>query len=142
VEVNVDEKRATAAKIAGDLHAAAAERAIVGALRAAIHDHGPITPEQIGSAAKRVAGNLRNARIPATVPRPRAGRPPLGHGGHAGDARSCAACRLRRARERLGLTQAEMAARLRVSHRSVQRWERAPAAVDPTALQLAELLAR
>jgi hypothetical protein len=37
-----------------------AERAIVGALRSAIHDHGPITPETIGSAAKRIVGNLRN----------------------------------------------------------------------------------
>lgn len=40
----------------------AQERAIVGALRAAIHDHGPITPERVGSAAKRILGNLRNAR--------------------------------------------------------------------------------
>ena len=37
------------------------ERAITGALRAAIRDHGPITPEHVGSAAKRVLGNLRNA---------------------------------------------------------------------------------
>jgi hypothetical protein len=37
-----------------------AERAIVGALRSAINDHGPITPETIGSAAKRIVGNLRN----------------------------------------------------------------------------------
>jgi transcriptional regulator with XRE-family HTH domain len=40
----------------------ALERAIVGALRHAINDHGPITPEHIGSAAKRVLGNLVNAR--------------------------------------------------------------------------------
>jgi DNA-binding transcriptional regulator YiaG len=72
----------------------------------------------------------------------RAGRPSLGHTGHSGDPQGCLACRLRRARERLGITQAELAARLRVSHRSVQRWERNAAAVDPTALQLAELLAR
>lgn len=39
------------------------ERAIAGALRAAIRDHGPITPETIGSAVKRIVGNLRNARI-------------------------------------------------------------------------------
>lgn len=39
------------------------ERAIAGALRAAINDHGPITVDKIGSAAKRVAGNLRNARL-------------------------------------------------------------------------------
>jgi hypothetical protein len=38
------------------------ERAIVGALRAAIHDHGPITAEHLGSAAKRVPGNIANAR--------------------------------------------------------------------------------
>lgn len=38
------------------------ERAIAGALRAAIKDHGPITPERIGSATKRVLGNLKNAR--------------------------------------------------------------------------------
>ena len=36
------------------------ERAIAGALRAAIHDHGPITPDTIGSAVKRVVGNLAN----------------------------------------------------------------------------------
>jgi hypothetical protein len=41
------------------------ERAVVGALRAAIRDHGPITPEHIGSAAKRIVGNLKNARCPA-----------------------------------------------------------------------------
>lgn len=39
------------------------ERAIAGALRATIRDHGPITAERIGSAAKRVAGNLKNARL-------------------------------------------------------------------------------
>jgi hypothetical protein len=39
------------------------ERAIAGALRAAIRDHGPITADKIGSAAKRVAGNLKNARL-------------------------------------------------------------------------------
>jgi hypothetical protein len=36
------------------------ERAIAGALRATIHDHGPVTPEAIGSAVKRIMGNLRN----------------------------------------------------------------------------------
>jgi hypothetical protein len=30
-----------------------------GALRSAIHDHGPITPERIGSAVKRIRGALR-----------------------------------------------------------------------------------
>lgn len=39
------------------------ERAIAGALRATIRDHGPITPERIGSAVKRILGNLRNARV-------------------------------------------------------------------------------
>ncbi len=122
----------------------ATERAIAGALRATIHDHGPITPERIGSAAKRVAGNLRNAAPgeASTGRARRAGRPALGHEGHAGDAKACAACRMRRARERLGLDQRQMAARLRVGHRTLQRWEREPAAVDATALQLAELLAR
>lgn len=38
------------------------ERAIIGALRAAIRDHGPITPEWIGSAAKRILGQLGNAK--------------------------------------------------------------------------------
>lgn len=37
------------------------ERAIAGALRATIHDHGPITTDKIGSAVKRVVGNLANA---------------------------------------------------------------------------------
>ena len=39
------------------------ERAIAGALKAAIRDHGPITADKIGSAAKRIAGNLKNARL-------------------------------------------------------------------------------
>lgn len=43
------------------------ERAIAGALRAAIHAHGPITPDKIGSAVKRVVGNLRNARAPTAA---------------------------------------------------------------------------
>lgn len=38
----------------------ALEGAIAGALRAAIHDHGPITLDRIGSAVKRVTGNLKN----------------------------------------------------------------------------------
>jgi hypothetical protein len=59
------------------------ERAIAGALRAAIHDHGPITADKIGSAAKRVAGNLKNVRVDGlgagmgtngTTPRPTCGR--------------------------------------------------------------------
>lgn len=41
----------------------ALERAVAGALRAAIHDHGPVTPERIGSAVKRIVGNLKNARL-------------------------------------------------------------------------------
>jgi hypothetical protein len=39
------------------------ERAIAGALRAAIKDHGPITAANIGSAVKRIVGNLRNAEL-------------------------------------------------------------------------------
>lgn len=39
------------------------ERAIAGALRDAIKSHGPITPDKIGSAVKRIVGNLRNAQI-------------------------------------------------------------------------------
>lgn len=39
------------------------ERAIVGALRATIKDHGPITPEWIGSAAKRIVGQIANAKL-------------------------------------------------------------------------------
>lgn len=41
------------------------ERAISGALRAAIRDHGPIGPESIGSAAKRVIG--QTVRHPPTT---------------------------------------------------------------------------
>lgn len=37
------------------------ERVIAGALRDAINTHGPITPAWIGSAVKRIVGNLRNA---------------------------------------------------------------------------------
>lgn len=37
------------------------ERAIAGALRSQIKDHGPITPEWIGSAVKRIMGQLKNA---------------------------------------------------------------------------------
>jgi hypothetical protein len=48
-----------------ELSSSSIERAVVGALRSAIRDHGPITPEQIGSAAKRIVGNLKNARCPA-----------------------------------------------------------------------------
>jgi hypothetical protein len=36
------------------------ERAIAGALRDTINTHGPITPPWIGSAVKRIVGNLRN----------------------------------------------------------------------------------
>jgi hypothetical protein len=38
----------------------ALERAVIGALRSAIRDHGPITAESVGSAAKRIIGNLAN----------------------------------------------------------------------------------
>jgi hypothetical protein len=47
------------------------ERIVAGALRAAIHDHGPITADQIGSAAKRVVGQLRGAVGPAAMARRR-----------------------------------------------------------------------
>ncbi len=53
----------------------AAERAVLGALRASINDHGPITPDKLSSATKRVLGNLVNAGVeieppakPETVP--------------------------------------------------------------------------
>lgn len=39
------------------------ERALAGALRSAIKAHGPIGPENIGSAVKRIVGQLRNARL-------------------------------------------------------------------------------
>jgi hypothetical protein len=48
------------------------ERAIAGALRATIHDHGPITSDKIGSAVKRVIGSLANTgfdRSPSTTRR-------------------------------------------------------------------------
>lgn len=38
----------------------AMERAVIGALKSAIKDHGPITKDRITSAAKRVLGNLAN----------------------------------------------------------------------------------
>lgn len=44
------------------------ERAIAGALRATIRDHGYITPEDVGSATKRVVGQLRNVRPPEPAP--------------------------------------------------------------------------
>jgi hypothetical protein len=37
----------------------AVERSICGALKASIHNHGPITKENISSAAKRVIGQLK-----------------------------------------------------------------------------------
>jgi hypothetical protein len=38
------------------------ERAVVGALQSAILDHGPITPEHVGSTARRIVGDLVNGR--------------------------------------------------------------------------------
>ncbi len=38
------------------------ERAIAGALRGTIHDHGPITLALVTSAVKRIVGNLANMR--------------------------------------------------------------------------------
>jgi transcriptional regulator with XRE-family HTH domain len=43
------------------------ERTLVGALRSAINDHGPITPEWLGSAAKRILGDLVKARGPTVT---------------------------------------------------------------------------
>lgn len=56
----------------------AAERAVLGALRSCINDHGPITPEKLTSATKRVLGNLANAGVeiePAAKPEPPPGNP-------------------------------------------------------------------
>ncbi len=39
------------------------ERAVVGALRSAIKAHGPISLEWVGSAAKRVIGQIKNAKL-------------------------------------------------------------------------------
>jgi metal-dependent HD superfamily phosphatase/phosphodiesterase len=38
-------------------------RVVVSGLRAAINDHGPITADMIGSAAKRITGNLLGSGI-------------------------------------------------------------------------------
>jgi hypothetical protein len=38
------------------------ERAILGALRSTIHDHGPITAKHVGSAAKRIIVQLTSLR--------------------------------------------------------------------------------
>jgi hypothetical protein len=46
-----------------DTPARALERSVVGALRSAIKDHGPITADNLPSAAKRIIGNLKNARV-------------------------------------------------------------------------------
>lgn len=40
----------------------ALERAVLGALQSCLHDHGPITPDMLTSATKRVVGNLANLR--------------------------------------------------------------------------------
>jgi len=47
------------------------ERIVAGALRAAIQDHGPITLDQVGSATKRVVGQLGGAVGPAAMGRRR-----------------------------------------------------------------------
>jgi hypothetical protein len=49
------------------------ERAVAGGLRSAIHAHGPITPEWIGSAVKRVIGNLRTVDVLKDLAPPRRG---------------------------------------------------------------------
>lgn len=41
----------------------ALERAVLGALRSAINDHGPITADKLTSATKRVIGGLANAGV-------------------------------------------------------------------------------
>lgn len=41
----------------------APERAVLGALRSAIKDHGPITPDKLTSATKRIVGNLVNVGV-------------------------------------------------------------------------------
>jgi hypothetical protein len=41
--------------------AEALRRAVIGALRSTIKDHGPITPEHVRSAAKRILGKLADA---------------------------------------------------------------------------------
>jgi hypothetical protein len=46
----------------------ALERAVTGALRSAIKDHGPITAEKLTSATKRVVGNLVNAGVQVDGP--------------------------------------------------------------------------
>ena len=51
------------------------ERAIAGALRATIHDHGPITSDKIGSAVKRVIGNLANVDGDGAACGPKGARP-------------------------------------------------------------------
>lgn len=67
------------------------------------------------------------------------------HGDHpAGADGACPACRLLRARRRLGLTQEEMARRLAVSTRtycSMERAEQKRVSAQGAALRLAELLA-
>lgn len=77
------------------------------------------------------------------------GRPrrKAGHSGHAGPEEACPACRFRRARLALGLTQAQLAAKLRKHARTIRRWETVgpgePDALQDGApeLQLVELLA-
>ena len=54
--------------ILGTMSTNSLERAIAGALRAAIKDHGPITAAGIGSAVKRIVGNLSNADLGALAP--------------------------------------------------------------------------
>jgi hypothetical protein len=56
----IEEVRAGRARAATSQDRDGVERAIVGALRDTIHAHGAITAEWIGSAVKRIVGNLRN----------------------------------------------------------------------------------
>lgn len=41
----------------------AIERAVIGGLKSAIHDHGPVTLDQLTSATKRIVGQLRISGI-------------------------------------------------------------------------------
>ena len=61
--INLSEvhKLGTGAPVPADEHSRLM-RAVVGALRSCIHDHGPIKADLITSAAKRVVGSLKNVR--------------------------------------------------------------------------------
>jgi transcriptional regulator with XRE-family HTH domain len=62
----------------------------------------------------------------------------MGHVGHEGDVATCQACRLQRARLRLGLSQAGLAERTGRSERAIRAWERGETTCDQAVLLLAE----